>query len=159
ANRSCARGSILSLFYYWLRKLLLIELGIESATLQQFLVRPTLNNLSPVHHQNHICRQDGRESMGNSQCSALLHKRHQGSLNEAFGLRVERTCGLIQNQNTRFFEKRTSNSHPLFLSSREDVTTFTYQCIVSVVQLQNAIVDGSSFCGRDHLLLCCIWTS
>ena len=55
--------------------------------------------------------------MGNDECGPTLHHLVERGLNLGLGHRVERACGLIQDQNRRVFEKRARDREALTLAA------------------------------------------
>ena len=72
-----------------------------------------------LHHQDSICPEDRRWSMGNYDQSSGPAKVFQSMEKGGRGWPIERACDLVHNENSWLLQKSASQSQPLPFSPRE----------------------------------------
>src|ERR1700752_3763506 len=87
--------------------------------LHEFLVVPLFHNFTLGQDQNARGFLDGRQAVSNNKSGSSHHKVVQSLLNNFFTFRIQRTCGLIQNQNGGISKKSASNTDALPFPSRK----------------------------------------
>ena len=72
-----------------------------------------------LHHQDSICPEDCRWSMGNYDQSSGPAKVFQSMQKGGRGWRIEGACDLVHNENSWLLQKSASQSQPLLFSPRK----------------------------------------
>src|SRR5262249_7361272 len=91
--------------------------GIETGHGKQRVMRPALDDLALVKHDNLVNADDSGESMPNHQCGPVARHALKRILNFFFRMTVQRGSRLIENQNRRPFENCTCDCHALFFAT------------------------------------------
>src|SRR5262249_33167963 len=75
-----------------------VEMGVEAAPGQQFLVRPPLGDSPFVQHDNLVGVANCREPMGDQKGGASLHQPPQSLQKQLLGVGVQGAGRLVENQ-------------------------------------------------------------
>merc|ERR1719316_631699 len=95
-------------------------------------MRSLLHDLALVHDENGIALFDCREAMSDhygAPCLVCLDHIIQCCLHHTFGLRIQRTCCLVQEDNSRLSDDRSCNGKPLLLAATQLHSTLTSICL------------------------------
>ena len=68
--------------------------------------------------------------------------------------RIHGGCGVVQNQDLRFFQQRPGNTQPLFLSAGQVVSALVQLRIIAILKGRDKLVCLGGCCGTDHFLVC-----
>ena len=93
-----------------------IQLGVESALLEQFLVLSLLHNVAVPHYQDQVRSLNGRQPMGHNEGGPALHHGIEGLLNPDFRPGVDGGRGLVQEQHGRQTQHHPGNAQQLLLA-------------------------------------------
>ena len=99
---------------------------------QKLVVGALFHNATSIHHNDLIGVSHGAESMRNHQCGPIRRNAHQGTLNRCFCFIVNSGCCFIEDQNGYIFQNGSSQGNSLALSTRQTLTTFTYNRVKSL---------------------------
>lgn len=98
------------------------QTGIETAFGLQLCMGALLHQATALHHPNHISTLHCGQTMRNHQGGATDHGLVQSGLHHLLALRVERTGGLVQQQEWRVFQNGSRNRNALALTARQTHT-------------------------------------
>lgn len=90
---------------------------VNSLLLQQLHMTALLQKLALTKHKNDICILHRRQPMSNHNHGAPLAGALKRRLHELLALRVERACGLVQEQDVWLADQGTGNGNALLLAS------------------------------------------
>ncbi|MNC07976.1 hypothetical protein D3C75_555460 [compost metagenome] len=82
--------------------------------------------------------------MSDDECGSAYGQISQGLLNRGFGLCVQRGSSFIQNQNRRILEEHASDSQALLLSTGQLHTALPDDCLHSIWQILNELLQMST---------------
>jgi hypothetical protein len=88
-----------------------IQPGIHAPEAKQFCVGSALSNPPFLKHNNLIRIPDRTQPMGHHETRASAQQVRERILNPRLGKRVNRACGLVENQNPRVDQKRTRKAY------------------------------------------------
>src|SRR5262245_25679786 len=74
-----------------------MQLGIPSTSVQQFLVGPAFDDGAVLEQQNSVRVTNRRKAMRNDKARASLEELFQSLLNQSFCLRIDRTGRFVEN--------------------------------------------------------------
>ena len=134
-------------------ELLLVDLRVQPAPREQLLVRSLFDDPPPVQDEDHIGRQDRRETVGDRDRRPALHQRLQRRLHQALGGRVQRRRGLVQDQDLRILQDHSCDREALLLPAGQFVAALPDDGVIPIRELQDPVVDVRRPRGRDHLLV------
>ena len=69
------------------------------------------------HHDNPVSPLHRRQPVRNYQCGTADHRRFQCTLHQAFGFRIERAGGFIEQEQGRILQQGTCDGDALSLST------------------------------------------
>ena len=87
-----------------------------------------------------IGQADGREPVGDDERRAPFHEDAQGVVDLLFHLHVDGTGGVVEDEDGRVDEQRSSNRDALALTARERVAPFADDGVVPVRKLRDELV-------------------
>src|ERR1039458_717904 len=95
-----------------------VEFGINPAGPEQFRVGARFDNAALVQYHNEIGPLDGREAVGDADRRAALHQCFERLLDNPLGFGIERAGGLVQDQDRRVLDRKSTrlNSSHLGIS-------------------------------------------
>ena len=102
--------------------------------------------------QNLIGAADGREAVGNDEGRAPLHQLTEPGLDHGFGLGVERTGGLIENENARLGQQSAGDREPLALAAGELDAALADDGVVGIREALGKLVHAGRAAGEEKLL-------
>ena len=134
-------------------ELAVIQICIESALCQQFLMITLLDDVPILHDQNDISLTDGGQSVGNDEGGASFHHAVKGLLNLDLGTGIDGRSRLIQNQHGGKTQHDTGDTQQLLLTLGQAGTVLSDKGVVALRQAADKAV-GVSCLGRcDDFLL------
>jgi len=105
---------------------------VDAVQLEELIVGTLLDDQTVAHHEDQVGISDRRKPVSDHERCPSLHEIVEGLEDDAFRLRVDRGCRLVQHENRSVADERTSDGHPLALASRELRTAFTEDRLVSL---------------------------
>ena len=108
---------------------------VVAAAQEQLAVRPLLNYLAVLHHQDQVRAPYGREPVRYEKARAVLQDVLDGVLNELLRLRVDGARRLVQHEDARVRQHRPGKGHQLLLARRELVAALAHVRLPAVFQL------------------------
>src|SRR5437867_11500442 len=130
-----------------------MEPEVRASLGDQVMVRSALDDAAAVEHENLISVNDGRQAVRDDEHGAAGEQPVDGLLDKALGLGVERRGRLIEYEDRRIDEQRTSDGDSLSLSARETSAALAEDGLVSVGKLADEAVRVRGAGGRDDLLV------
>ena len=100
-------------------ELRVMQSAVHAADRDEFLMRALLGDALFRDDDDAVRILDRRESMGNDERRAALRQLGQRLLNRRFGLRIQRRCRLIENENRRILQEHARNREALLLPAGE----------------------------------------
>src|SRR6185503_18326706 len=97
--------------------LLVVELTVAAAPDEQRFVRPALDDLPVLEHQDLVGAPDRRQPVRDDERRASLAQRLQAVLNHRLALAVEARSRLVQDQDLGIGENRARDRHALALAT------------------------------------------
>lgn len=111
-----------------------------------------------AHDEYDICVLNGGQPMRNCNHSPALGRAFKSRLDEPLALRVERTRGLIKQEDPRVANKCASNTDTLPLSAGERYTVRADVGVVAFGEGGHKVVNrGIAACGVELILRYSIW--
>lgn len=98
-----------------------VELRVEPARRQQFLVHALLDEPSAVHDQDLVRFGDGGEAVGDHERGSVDQRGGEGILHSSLVLRIEVTGRLIEDHDRRILEEHAGDCEALLLTAGEPV--------------------------------------
>ena len=86
---------------FFIRILQLVEPPIKPAKSQEFVVRAHFAQFAVMQDDNAVTFLYCRKTVGYYKRRSLVHNAIDRTLDQLFGLRVDRTCGLVKDQDLR----------------------------------------------------------
>src|SRR6266704_7027647 len=138
-------------------ELLSIQPGVQTSSLQKQRVGTALDDAPGIDHQNLIGSQNSRKAMCNGHGGSASLQLFECSLDQAFGLRVQRARRLIQHKDAWILQQDTGDGNALLLAAGEGVTacptivsyplgsSIILSCICAAVAA--AMISASVACG------------
>ena len=93
-----------------------VQVVVEAALCQQFLVAAAFHDLALIQHQHLIGVADGAEPVGDDEAGAVLEQVVQRRLDESFGARIDAGSCLVQDQDARVAQRSTCDGDQLALA-------------------------------------------
>ena len=107
-------------------------------------------------HQDLVGVEHGADPLGDDKTGSALPRLGQRLLEARFGLNIDGAGAVIQDQDRRLGQKRSSYRHSLPLPARESHPTLPHDGIVAVGEADNEVVRLSHFGRGDHLFFVAI---
>ena len=95
----------------------LVQLLINLAGVQQFIVFALSDDLAAFHDHDGVGRNDRAEPMCDHKRGALVDQMFDGLMNEVLAFGIDLAGGLVENENGRLVEYGASDAQPLFLTA------------------------------------------
>ena len=112
-----------------------------------------LDNASAVHDQNEICVLHGRNTLGNDDLGGVRQFLAEGYADQRIGLGIYRGGRIIQDQNTRFFQKCSRDTQALLLSAGYVGTAALNVSVIAVRKLAYELIGlGQLTCVKDFFI-------
>ena len=109
---------------------------------------------SPVGDDDQpVSRAHSAETVGDDKRHTPDHEPFQGLLDETFGLGVQRTSGLVEDENARVSQKRSSDRDTLTLTARKLYSSLSHQGLIAVGEPDNEVVGVGRGRSVDKLLI------
>ena len=96
-----------------------------------------LDNFTTVHDDDVVGVFDSGQTMGNSNDGTILSNRLDGHLDAVFTCGVERSCGLIQDEDLGIADQCSSKRKTLSLTAAHKLPAGTDQCSIAILQSVN----------------------
>src|SRR5690606_39371771 len=77
------------------------EAGIDTALLDEGLMRPLFDDAAMVEYEDAVGLEHGRKPMSDDKCRAVSHQAVQSLLHQHFALGIERRCRLVKQKDGR----------------------------------------------------------
>mmetsp|Transcript_13475 Transcript_13475/g.33013 ORF Transcript_13475/g.33013 Transcript_13475/m.33013 type:complete len:784 (-) Transcript_13475:2299-4650(-) len=129
----------------------LVEHGPGHA--QQVVGRVKLLELAAGHGQDLVGEDDGVQAVGNGDGGAALEHAADGLLDEAVGLQVHGSRGLVQHQDARLLEHAARHAHQLLLAQREVGAALGHCSVQAARQLRHRLLHVHQLQGLPHLVV------
>lgn len=111
-----------------------------------------------AHDEYDIGILNGGQPMRNRDHSPALSRSFKSRLHEPLAVRVERACGLVEQEDPRVANECASNADTLPLSTRERHAVRADVSVVALGQRGHKVVNrGVAACGLELILRYCIW--
>ena len=107
---------------------------------------------APVHHVDHIGRDDGRQSVGYDHGGAVTHERLQRRLYVTLAGRIQRRSCLVQYQHARLMQYHPGDGQALPLPAGQPEPSLTDKGVIPLGHLHDPVVDEGRFGRLDHLV-------
>ena len=126
-----------------------MEPGVGAAAFDQFVVWADFRDKSALDDHQPVGAAQRAQAVGNRYRRSPLNEIFQRQLNFAFGFRVDRRGGLVQDQNARIDQQCPSDADSLALAAREELASLADQRIVAVGQAKDELVGAGRAGGGD----------
>ncbi len=114
---------------------------------------PLLDDGPVVHHQDGVRPADGGEAVGDDEAGAILHQLGHGLLDEHLGAGVDRTGGLVEDEDLRVGQEGPRDGEQLLLPLGDVGGVVVHDGLVAVGQGVDEMVGSRRPGGRLHLLI------
>src|SRR6266850_5816945 len=115
-------------------ELQIVQPAIQAVRREQVAMRPALHDPPLRQDDDEIGVLHRREPVGDHEHRTMRHQPLDRFLHEALGLSVERTGGLVEDQDRWIAQQRAGNRDPLPLPAAEPGATLAEQCAVTFRQ-------------------------
>src|SRR5579859_4173734 len=122
------------------RVLLRIKLVIPPLRRIERLMRPALQNIPVLHHQNLFRPPDRRQPVRNHKRSPPAHQVPQPFLNQRLRFRIQARRSLIQNQNPRVRQNRPRDRHALLLPAGKFHSALAHHRVVLLLVMLRKLI-------------------
>ena len=78
-----------------------VELFVDSALGEELVVGAAFGDATMAQYENLMRMADGGKAMSDDEAGALFEEFFQRSLNEGFGVRIDRAGSFVEDQNAR----------------------------------------------------------
>ena len=96
--------------FFLVFKLTVIKGMIEATFFEKLIVRPLLNDVSVLHHKDHVGLLDGGKTVRDNKGCASLHHFREGTLNAHLGSGINGRGCLVKNEKRRQAEHNTRDA-------------------------------------------------
>ena len=93
------------------------KLAVDLAALHQHIMRPDIDHLAFVEHENVVALGQRGQAVGDDHHRAAMRDALNIGVHQCLGLRIERAGGLIQNQQARIVDQRPGNRQLLLFTT------------------------------------------
>ena len=119
-----------------------VQRRVAAALADQFFVRPVFHQPATIDGDDAIAAPHGRQTMGDDEDRAPLRDALHVVLNDALTFVVQRTGGLVEDQNARIGHQRPGDGDALTLAARKPGAAFADDRVIAFRQLQYEIVGA-----------------
>ncbi len=133
-------------------ELAVVELGVEAALRQQFVVIALLDDAAVLHNEDDVGLADGGQAVGHDEARAALHHPGKGSLDAHFRAGIDGGSCLVQDQHRGQTEHDAGNTEQLLLALTDVAAVLSNDRVVAVGQTADEAV-GMGCLGRCKDLL------
>ena len=139
--------------FYLTCKLTVIQLGVEPAFFQKFLMASLLHDVPIAHDKDLIRLPDGGKAVRHDEGGAAAHEAIKRFLHLEFGARIDGGGRLVENQHGRAAQHDARNAEKLLLPLRKAAAVLGDERIVSLRQAANEAVRMACLGSLDHLVV------
>ena len=125
----------------------LVELVVDSAIRQQFLMSAHFADLAFVHDDDLVGTLDGREAVGNDQRGASFDHAAERVAHFEFGFGIDARSGFVEDQNLRLVRQGAGERDELLLSGRKRRSALANLFVESVGQAADEVGEVHIFGG------------
>src|SRR5580692_53673 len=129
----------------------LVELPVEAALGEQFLVRAHLAELAFVHHKDGVGALHRRKTVRNKDTRAALDQAFEGAADAQFGVGVDARSGLVEDENAWVEGESAGEVDELLLAGGERVAALTDRLIEAMRQALDKVEDVDVARGAGHI--------
>ena len=140
-------------------ELRVVEVVIESAFLDELLVRAFFDDVALVHNEDYVCVLDGGEAVRNDKRCLVLHKFFKRLLDFEFGAGVDGTRGLVEYEHRRMREHDSCDAQKLLLSLRYVAAVVVENRVIAVFKVGDEVVNVRRLCRFDDFFVRCVGLS
>ena len=133
-------------------ELAVVQLGIEAACGQQFVVVALLHDVAVLHHKDHVRLADGGKAVRHNKAGTALHHAGKSFLDTHLGAGINGGGGLVQDQHRRQAEHHAGNAQQLLLALTDVAAVLGDDGVVALGQAADEAV-GVGCLGRSHHLV------
>ena len=126
---------------------------IGAAALQQLCMAALLDDVATLHDQDRVRVADGGQTVGDDEARAATPQRPHGPLHQELGSRVNRTGGLVQDEDGGIRDEGPGDGEQLTLAGRDIGGLLLQDRLVALGQRPHGVVDVAGARGRLHLLV------
>ena len=102
----------------------LVELPVEAAVGEQFLVRTHLAELPLVHDEDRVCALNGRQPMCDEDAGAALDHAFKSAADAQFGVGVDAGGSFVEDEDARIVGERAREVDELLLAGGKRIAAF-----------------------------------
>ena len=121
------------------------DVAVGCAARYQLLVRALVFQFPAAQHENAVGPTNLRKAVRDKECRPAAQDVSQRALNLVLRRAVNRTGGVIQDEDARIGQEGTGNGDPLALSAGERYAPFAYHGVVPVFEAHDEIVGLGLF--------------
>ena len=114
---------------------------------------------SVIHDDNTVSILNRRDTLCNNQLGRVWNLVDKCLLNHGIGFGIHSRSTVIQDQNSRFLQKRSGNTDTLFLSAGYIGTSLFNVSVILIREGLDKVISLSQLACMDQLFLCGIWIS
>ena len=134
----------------------LIQLLIDRAVVQKFIVLSLADDLAAFHDDDCVGRENRAETVGDHERRALVDQMLDGLVNQVLAFGIDLAGGFVKNQDRGLMKDGAGDAEPLFLSAGKLAAEAFQDHVVSVGFFQDEIMRerpaGSVFDARPDRL-------
>ena len=130
-----------------------MQIRVDTAAVDKFVVSPPFNNLTFVHHDDHIGILDRGNTMTDNDARPVFHHTAQALENGFFRVRIHRREGIVEDKNFRFPQNCPRNARPLLLSTRQCDAPFAKRGLKLLGKIIDVFCDLRNFRSLPNLFL------
>src|SRR5215813_1691782 len=125
-------------------ELQMVEPRIDGSGTEQSVVTAHLDDLSLLHHHDHVGVANRRQSVSNDDGGAAARQLTEGPHDGIFGLRVQGARRLVHDENRRIFQERASEGDTLALAARKQGTALSNRGVIPRPEPHDELVRACS---------------
>jgi len=129
-----------------------MEAGVASAGAHQFVMRPVLDQASPLEGEDTVGATNRRKSVSDDDGRAPLADAPHVVLDDPLALVVQRACCFVEDQDAWVGNERACDCDSLPLPARQAAAAFTNQCVVAFGKLENKFMCAGKRCRMNDLI-------
>ena len=131
----------------------LVQLVVQAALCQQFLMGAFLPDLALMHDDDLVAVLDGGQAVCHDDGGTAFHQLAQCILNEGFGLGVDIGGSFVQNEHRRLEGQRAGKGQQLTLTGREGCAPLDDLMIIAALQIGDEGMGVDVLCRLHHSLV------